>query len=58
MIVGVRPLPIRHNEEEIMKDMKAVDDILVKGTALARAVAQETIERVRNAMKIDYFSVH
>jgi len=32
-----------------------VDDIIVEGSARAREIAQETIERVRQAMRMDYF---
>jgi tryptophanyl-tRNA synthetase len=34
-----------------------VDDIIVAGSTKARAIAQETIEAVRAAMKMDYYAV-
>lgn len=34
-----------------------VDDIIVTGSTKARAIAQETIEAVRAAMKMDYYAV-
>ena len=34
-----------------------VDDIIITGSTKARAIAQETIEAVRAAMKMDYYAV-
>lgn len=47
--------PIREKRIEFGKDEKNIDKILKEGTERARKVARETMERVRKAMKIDYF---
>ena len=47
--------PIRERREELSKDIDKVYEILKKGTEEARKVAQETLEDVKHAMKIDYF---
>ncbi|TAJ99105.1 MAG: tryptophan--tRNA ligase [Candidatus Manganitrophaceae bacterium] len=46
--------PIRERRAEYDRDEKAIDEILKEGTRRARAVAQETMRQVRQAMKIDY----
>ena len=46
--------PIRTRREAAAKEADAIDDILMDGTRRARAVAEETMARVREAMKIDY----
>ncbi|MBR2903422.1 MAG: tryptophan--tRNA ligase [Clostridia bacterium] len=48
--------PIRERREELAKDLPAVWDMLKKGSDEARAVAQDTLTRVKKAMKIDYFN--
>lgn len=47
--------PIREKRLEFEKRPDLVDDILVSGTKKARSITQETIEEVREAMKINYF---
>ncbi len=47
--------PIRERRHEFEKDIPAVYEILKKGTMAARAVAAETLNEVRNAMRINYF---
>lgn len=47
--------PIRTRRKEFAKDPQAVMAILKKGTEKTRVVAQETMGKVRRAMKIDYF---
>lgn len=47
--------PIREKRSEFEGDDKLLDQILIDGTARAREVAQETMLKVRHAMKIDYF---
>ena len=46
--------PIREERAKWEKDIDAVYDILKEGTARARAVTDETLEKVRSAMRIDY----
>ncbi len=46
--------PIRARREAAAVDASAIDDILIDGTRRAQAVAQETMARVREAMKINY----
>ena len=48
--------PIRARRKEYEKDIAAVYDILRKGSEKARAVAESTLQDVKNAMKINYFS--
>ncbi|QQG49878.1 MAG: tryptophan--tRNA ligase [Candidatus Berkelbacteria bacterium] len=48
--------PIRARREEFAKDPDAVMRILQDGTAAAREIAAKTLEDVRRAMRIDYFS--
>ena len=47
--------PIRTRRAEFEKDIPAVYDMLKKGCEEARAVAAETLDEVRRAMKINYF---
>lgn len=47
--------PIRNKRKELEKDIPAVYDILKKGTAAAKEVAADTLDKVRAAMKINYF---
>jgi tryptophanyl-tRNA synthetase len=46
--------PIRARREEIDRDPSVVWDVLREGSRKARERAQETLELVRSAMKIDY----
>ncbi len=48
--------PIRERRKQWEQDIPAVYEILRKGTEKARAEAARTLERVREAMKINYFS--
>ena len=48
--------PIRERRRQREQDIPAVYEILRKGTEKARAEAAKTLERVREAMKINYFS--
>ena len=48
--------PIRARRKEYEKDIAGVYEILKKGSAEARRVAENTLQDVRNAMKINYFS--
>ena len=48
--------PIRARRKEWEKDIPAVYEILRKGCEEARAVGQETLAEVKDAMKINYFS--
>lgn len=47
--------PIRARRHEYEKDIPGVYDILQKGTKIAYDAAQETLEEVKAAMKINYF---
>ena len=47
--------PIRASRAKWEKEIDTVYDILLEGTRIARAKTNETLERVRNAMRIDYF---
>ena len=46
---------IRDRRKEFEKDIPAVFDMLKKGSEEAREVAAATLDRVRHAMRIDYF---
>ncbi len=48
--------PIRAAREEWQKDIPGVYEILRKGSEVAEAAAANTLDRVKNAMKINYFS--
>ena len=48
--------PIRARREELAKDPGAVMRILKEGTEAAHKVAAETLDEVRRAMHIDYFT--
>ncbi len=47
--------PIREKREELAKDIPAVWEMLKRGSDEARAVAADTLSKVKKAMKIDYF---
>lgn len=47
--------PIRESRAKWEKDIDTVYDILAAGTAKAQATTNETLARVRKAMRIDYF---
>ena len=47
--------PIRARRAELEKNIPSVWEILRKGTAVAVAEAQSTLDDVRRAMRIDYF---
>ena len=47
--------PIRLRRAEYEKDIPAVYEILRKGCEVARAEACDTMDKVRRAMKINYF---
>ncbi len=47
--------PIRQKRSEFEKNPEELDKILKEGTERAREVARETMQKVREAMKIDYF---
>ncbi len=47
--------PIRERRETFAKDPAVVIEILRRGTMAARAVAAETVSRVKRAMKLNYF---
>jgi len=47
--------PIRTRREQFEKDMPHVIDVLRNGTEKTRQVAAQTMARVREAMKINYF---
>ena len=47
--------PIREKREELAKNPEAIMETLKEGTLQAKKIAQETMEEVRKAVKIDYF---
>ncbi len=47
--------PIRIRREEYEKDISAVYDILKSGSEHAREIAAQTLDEVKNAMRINYF---
>lgn len=47
--------PIRTRREELAKDLPAVWEMLKKGSEEAKAVAAQTLDEVKKAMKINYF---
>lgn len=48
--------PIRKKREEYEKDLTAVKEIVRKGTDCAAQVADQTLQEVRRAMHLDYYS--
>lgn len=55
-IVQAELEPIRARRREYEKDIAAVYDILKAGSDKARAVAEVTLQDVKNAMQINYFA--
>ncbi|MBQ3061678.1 MAG: tryptophan--tRNA ligase [Lachnospiraceae bacterium] len=47
--------PIRNRRKEFEKDIPYVYEVLKKGSEKAREVAENTLNEVKNAMKINYF---
>lgn len=47
--------PIREKRESLEKNIQYVYDVLESGTKTARAHAQNTLKKLKRAMKIDYF---
>lgn len=47
--------PIKEKRKYYEQRPEKVDEILIEGTKRARMVAKETMKKVRNAMKINYF---
>ena len=48
--------PIREKRKYYEDHPEIVDKILMEGTAKAQKVAQETMKKVKKAMKLDYFA--
>lgn len=48
--------PIRNRRKEYEQDIPAVFQMLRQGSEIARAVAAETLDKVRHSMRIDYFN--
>ena len=48
--------PIRKRRKEYEKDISSVYDILKSGSEQARAIAMQTLDEVKTAMKINYFN--
>lgn len=46
--------PIRLRRAQLAQDPQAVMQVVLDGTAKVRAIAQETMQQVRKAMKLDY----
>jgi len=47
--------PIRARRKEFEKDRETVCEILKKGSEAAREMAAKTLDKVKRAMKINYF---
>ena len=47
--------PIRAERKKWESDINAIYDILAHGNSKARKITDETLEKVKNAMQIDYF---
>ncbi len=54
--LNARLEPMRARRAELMRKPDALKDILVEGSRKARGIAQETMERVRDAVKLNYVS--
>ncbi len=48
--------PIRTRRKELQKDIPYIYEVLKKGSKVASEAAQETLEEVKAAMKINYFT--
>lgn len=48
--------PMRERRKKYLENPELVDQILLEGTKKARKEAQETMEKVREVMKINYFN--
>lgn len=48
--------PIRNRRKELQKDIPYIYEVLKKGSEEAERAAAETLDGVRNAMKINYFA--
>ncbi len=48
--------PMRERRKKYLEDSELVDQILIEGTEKARKEAQETLKKVRQVMKTDYFN--
>ncbi len=48
--------PIRNRRKELQKDIPYVFEVLRRGSEVARETAAKTLDAVRSAMKINYFS--
>ena len=48
--------PIREKRKYYEEHPELVDKILIEGTQKARKEAQETMKKVKKAMKLDYFA--
>jgi tryptophanyl-tRNA synthetase len=46
--------PFRRRREELLNDAGTLMDVLIAGSSKARERAQETMERVRSAVRLDY----
>ena len=54
-IIQAELKPIRERREELAKDLGYIYQILREGTQKAEAVAAQTLDEVKSAMKINYF---
>ena len=48
--------PVRERRAHFQKDMPFVEDVLMQGVRRGRAIAQETMQRVRDAMRISSYT--
>ncbi|MCR8642587.1 tryptophan--tRNA ligase [Paenibacillus sp. N1-5-1-14] len=49
--------PMRERRSSYETNPKLVDEILIRGTRRARAIAQDTMQEVREAMGLNYFDI-
>ncbi|NUR56763.1 MAG: tryptophan--tRNA ligase [Acidobacteria bacterium] len=54
--LNARLEPMRARRAELMRRPDALKEILMEGSRKARGIAQETMERVRDAVKLNYLS--
>ena len=48
--------PLRRRRQELLTDPRYLDGVLLDGAAQANAIANETLDRVRKAMGMDYLT--
>ena len=54
-VINEELTPIRKKREELSQNMDYIDNVLINGTNKARVVAKENLQKLKAAMKINYF---